>query len=128
MNLLDAIKKKMPSYYYYVPPCPRCASTATGRFVKHRNDTEDEWVFHEALRHGELVVSVEDIPEENAFCNECGFTWPEYVTGKWITYKKVIKEKEKRHTTELLQAEYERMKEEKKLHKKNILARFIGKI
>lgn len=58
--------------YTYVPPCPHCGSTVTGRFVNR--DYIDKYIIH-ALKRGELVQPAINITERNLYCETCGFEW-----------------------------------------------------
>lgn len=70
--------------YYYVPPCPRCGSRKTGRylritFMNHGKSVE------ESLRHGEIAREVSTVPYENCFCEDCDYEWHSRVLARMLT-------------------------------------------
>lgn len=132
--MLEKIKEKfkenvrMP--YYYVPECPICGSRMTGRYMRYLGDTSSEWQVNEALRNGELVDIVNEVPWKNCFCCQCDYEWHEDIKMKMKTLKEIGEEKKARGTINILN---NRMKEEK-IRRQNDhglfkgFRRFIGKI
>lgn len=66
----------MRQMYYYMPPCPRCKSEVTGRYLKTPFVKKDLMMI-ESLSNGEIIKFAKKIPEKNAFCCTCGFAWNE---------------------------------------------------
>lgn len=56
----------------------------------------------EALKHGELVAEKLIIPRKNAFCVECGFSWPCDIQMKFFSLTRIMEESEARGTYEIL--------------------------
>lgn len=93
------MKFKMKSFYYYVPPCPNCGSRITGRYVREpRNKENMLYTARESLAHGELIRFLPFVPRTNAYCEECGFEWPQRVDAKWISKERIAEEKRVRGT------------------------------
>lgn len=118
--------------YYYVPPCPSCNSRMTGRFVRLHREVETEWMIDEALRNGELIDPQPDLPHDNAFCVECGYTWMEDIPVKFLSLSQIAEEKAARHTSTILKGRYERHKEFRRQNRKSgiigMITRFVGKL
>lgn len=107
--------------YYYVPPCPRCQSRKTGRYVKNPVVKQDKgYIFEESLKNGEIVEETDIVPVENAFCCDCGYEWSCYIETIWLTPQEILKQKKARGI-EGLSEELENEKEKKE--KKNLLQR-----
>lgn len=111
-DITKKFKKLLRKPYYFVPPCPKCGSRATGRYV--RESSSSDWIIGEALRHGELVRPAKG-KENVAFCLECNYEWSEYIQMEWFTLEEIEEEKSARMTEPILQ-EYklEQRKERKK--------------
>ena len=77
--LKNIIKKP----YYYIPPCPCCNSNQTGHYVKELG-LDPSFTVRESLKNGELAIAVREIPYENVFCLECGFTWHQDIKIKML--------------------------------------------
>ncbi len=100
---LKKLLKKLPTIYYYVPPCPNCGSRRTGRFILQHCDTDTDWVVKESLKHGEIVGALPELPEkENCFCLECNHAWYYPVYASLRTRAFVEEEKKERKTPFLL--------------------------
>jgi hypothetical protein len=102
---MKSIKDIIRLPYYYVRPCPACESRVTGYLLKdtpYSNDRFKDQV--EALKHGEIVKVVPDVPEENCYCLECGFTWQERVPLKMMPMSRIDEEKKERQTAKILEA------------------------
>lgn len=121
--LKDIIKKP----YYYVPPCPYCGSYVTGRYVK-KYTYENGWVTMESLRNGEIVKEVYEIPNDNCFCEECGFEWPYPVTMKMMSLNQIKKEKLARQTGQSLDEQYSKQDKDFQKKKFKLLRKFIGRV
>ena len=67
--------------YYYVPPCPACGSRRTGRIMR-QPFLDAGYIKEQALKNGELLRFAKEEPINNAFCEECGRTWPTKIEGK----------------------------------------------
>ena len=99
MTFKDIIKKNIIKYpYNYVPPCPRCSSYKTGKFVKSHGEFNDEYAIQKSLEAGELIKVVKELPSNNCYCANCGATWSYDIPVLMISYKKLIDQKEKRGT------------------------------
>ncbi len=118
--------------YYYVPPCPKCKSLLTGRFIKVHRDIENEWAMKEALRNGELVKPVEEIPDDyDSICFECDHMFYGPVELKIVPMSRIRKEKQLRGTNEILGCINDYYKENAKEPKRGLakaVGKFIGKI
>lgn len=116
--------------YYYVPPCPNCDSNFTGRFVRNHRNTERDWIINEALRHGELVKPMNDMPVySNAFCLNCGNIWRANIKFILISADEMRKEKLKRGTAPILEERYEEIrKRDENSNVFGFIGKFIGKI
>lgn len=94
---------KLPTFrhiYYYVPPCPRCGSRKTGRYIR-APFTGSGFTKEESLKKGELIrFSVEE-PINNGFCVACGNEWPVRVKTKFLTYAQIQEEQIARDTKSL---------------------------
>lgn len=80
--------------YYRVPPCPKCGSMRTGRYVpKGPFDIwqKDSEIISEYLSHGQLV-RLGRRGRNNAFCADCGHVWTEYINLVFISEKEYEKE------------------------------------
>lgn len=123
---------RMP--YYYVPPCPKCKSVRTGRFVKFHSSVNDKYSSKMSLKNGELIQFTNRVdPEKQFFCLDCGCEWSEYSPIRWLTLEEIDKEKKKRSTDELLDNFIQNEEEEKAKPKKggvifNAFRGFIGHI
>lgn len=108
--------------YTYVPPCPRCGSVHTGRYISQAImmgsliDTEKQ-----ALKKGELV-RISGVPlsemEVNLFCDDCGVEWMGKTTTLWLDKKEIEEIKARENITE---DDFNRFKK----NKKSSLKRFI---
>lgn len=125
---------------YYVPPCPKCQSTLTGRFLYLTSINGVEKIVSQRLAHGELVRVIPGMCEssyENAFCEECGCEWHANIevrrltdeemararVEKGITKEKYISVKDIKKNTkkELKQKRKQRKKELREKRKKEKL-------
>ena len=122
-NICNRIIRKP---YYYIPPCPRCGSRMTGRYVVGNNTYDYEWMINESLRNGELISITDFEPENNAYCADCDYEWESPVQLKMLSIEQINEEKRERHTGEILRVRYEEIKEENK--NKGMIARVIGRI
>lgn len=116
IKIIEKIKTFIKVPYYYVPPCPCCHGFVTGRYVLSHNEKDDIWVTTEALKHGEIVEAVPEIPENNAFCLECDFEWKQKVKTSWFSLSQIRHEKMVRFTHEILrEKEEEAFREEEQM-------------
>ncbi len=95
-------RKIIKKPYYYVGECPYCGSAITGRYVKARRVTENEWIIDEGLKNGELIKTIPELLGANCFCLECGTNFSYPVHMKMVSLEEIKQEKIKRHTIELL--------------------------
>ena len=93
--LKNIIKKP----YYYIPPCPCCNSNQTGHYVKELG-LDPSFTVRESLKNGELAIAVREIPYENVFCLECGFTWHQDIKIKMLSLSQIEEQKQLRGTAE----------------------------
>lgn len=129
MKFIDKISDIIKKPYYYVPPCPRCQSKATGRYMKMSKwKNDNDWMVNECLKKGELVVLMPEIPEDNAFCLSCRFNWPQPIQMTWETNRFIKQQKEDRQTNVILkELREEAMAEDEKKRYKTI-RHFVGKL
>lgn len=120
-DIKHKIKSIIKKPYYFVPPCPVCNSAMTGRYVPMHRDNDIEWIINDSLKNGELVKPVNKISEQNCFCVVCQSEWYSDVHMELMSLDFIEKEKEKRHTAEILE---DRMSEEKK--SKGLIGLFIN--
>ena len=81
----------MKHIYYYIPPCPKCGSMHTGRYVKQPRRAEDaRYMMEQSLKHGELIRFTYIEPLNNAFCEDCGYEWPQPVRTMRMTRKEIM--------------------------------------
>ena len=69
---------KTSKRYHYVPPCPRCGSKKTGRFLFMMNTYNGvEKAISDCMANGELVKIRTSFQSqyENAYCEDCGCEW-----------------------------------------------------
>lgn len=133
---MKKIRKLLNEYvkkpYYYVPPCPRCGSHITGKFVRMRGTHDTDWMITEALRNGELIAPVPEILEDTAYCVECDHTWNAQISMQMLTQEEIQQQKVLRMTNQILAARYSQIKEEEKKKNRGFIigsfAKFIGKI
>ena len=92
----------MKHIYYYVPPCPRCNSKKTGRYLR-RSLSGTGYSREASLRHGELVRFASDVPYDNCFCESCGNEWHQYIPMSFFTKDEIMEEKRARGTEPLYQ-------------------------
>lgn len=87
----------MLHFYYYVPPCPKCGSRRTGRYIK-RPITDSGFIKEKSLKMGELVRFAPSEPIKNAFCEDCGYEWgTRIITMLWPSVR-IQKEIDERGT------------------------------
>jgi len=87
--------------YYYIPPCPKCGSRRTGRYIKETRGSQ--YIEEESLRHGEIVRFAMSEPVKNAFCVDCDYTWGCTPQLKFWTTDRIQEEIEARTTEEAYQ-------------------------
>ena len=116
------IKIKVP--YVYIPPCPRCDSPATGRYMKMPSVNRD-YVMIDSLKRGEVIVFKPAEPIENAFCLDCGHEWAERIRTSWITRAEREEQCLLRGTAEML-AGYVEEKQIDLTHKHNPVRGIFG--
>lgn len=127
-DFFQRLRDRIPTSYYYVPPCPVCGSRMTGRFIKQHNDVDTQFAIKESLRHGELVSPVSEIPEKNLFCVECGHTWSGPVPMRFISHAEMMEEREARNTDAILQQELDEEKEDDKSRSRGLFSSYVGKL
>lgn len=93
------LKKLIKKPYYYVPACPCCNSFATGYYVKE-NSIDPSFNEREGLKNGELLIAVKEVPNENAFCLDCGFSWHQVLKAKFLSLAEIEEQKQLRKTAE----------------------------
>ena len=117
-------------FYYDVPPCIRCGSYITCRYIKLHGDNDVEWQIDESLRHGELVQALDELPEQNCFCAECGCEWIGDVKLRFISKAELQEEKKQRHTIEIMTERIAQEREDRKNDHTMFksIRRYIGKL
>lgn len=128
--VLRKMLSKIKHPYYYVPQCPVCGSRITGRLVKDHRNTDIEWVIQTALKHGELVRPMPELPPyADAFCAVCQNEWFAGVHLHWMTAEEIQQEKKIRGTTYMLarmrQEEIDKNRTRKKTPVVDDLKKFI---
>ena len=90
----------MIHFYYYVPPCPRCKSRKTGRYIR-KPYTAVNYTMVQSMKMGELIRFASSEPVNNAFCLNCGNEWPAKIELKLWPYSKIHEEQMARGTYDL---------------------------
>ena len=83
--------------YYFVPPCPKCGSRKTGRYIRSPL-TGEGYTKEASLKNGELVRFSFEVPVNNGYCMSCGYEWPVRVETKLWSYTKIREEQIARGT------------------------------
>lgn len=120
--------------YHYVPPCPRCNSQKTGRFIYMATTNNIDKIISSRMLKGELVKIIPGITEsqyENAYCEECGCEWHANIDILLLDQENISKEMSKRGITkekykniaDIKKNTKKRLKEERKQRKKEIKER-----
>ncbi len=101
--------------YKYIPPCPKCGSPCTGRYVKEPiSESDIEYVELKSYQYGEIVRFARREPEKNAFCVDCGYKWTYSATTRYLTKEEIEEQIDLRGT----EPAYRQLKEE--ISQKNI--------
>ena len=101
----------MKHFYYDVPPCPKCGSYRTGRYIRYPRTKENaEYMIEQSLKHGEIIRFLEKEPIKNAFCEDCGHRWSWSVKVNLVSQEYILKQIEKRK----LQEDINQLEKEKK--------------
>ena len=87
----------MRHFYYYVPPCPKCGSRKTGRYMR-MPFTGSGYTKEDSLKNGEWVRFAKEEPINNCFCMTCGMQWPGKVRLKWWPFERIQEEIKARET------------------------------
>lgn len=109
-----------------VPPCPRCTSTKTGRYIFVMNNASDiEKLIASYMKKGELIKPIlgfHNSEHPNLYCEDCGAEWYDEVFPKYVTDKEL---EEIKIAKGISKTSYENMKnfknivaQEKKMKKK----------
>ncbi len=134
MRVKDLFSKiKRP--YCYVPNCPVCGSYKTAKIIKSYSLYENDWAMKEALKNGELLAFMEEVPSNaNAFCFDCNNKWDAVIETKLLTGDEIEEQKALRGTTDLYNAHAsnlkikEKEKEDKRGFFTNSVCKYIGHI
>ena len=118
----DHIKKP----YYYVPPCPDCGSSVTGRFIIGAENNTNEWILHESLRNGEMATIIPVALSGNCFCVDCDVIFKAKIEQKMLSLSEIERQKRLRRTNEMY-VSLKRIEKEKQRHR-NFISRSIGKL
>ena len=93
MSILEIIFNK--TRYHRVPPCPRCESKKTGRFIYVANTRNGvEKIIGDCMARGELVrviPGLETTQYENAYCENCGVEWHANIETFWLPKEAIAK-------------------------------------
>ena len=119
--------------YHYVPPCPRCNSQKTGRFIYMATTNNIDKIISSRMLKGELVKIIPGITEsqyENAYCEECGCEWHANIENLWLNQEQILKERCDRGITkeryknvkEIKMTAKQKLKEERKKRKAELKA------
>jgi hypothetical protein len=87
--------------YHYVPPCPRCGSLRTGRFITGSYDSISEV---RALKKGELIQSKYTQDSFTCFCDDCGISFPGQIKIMLLSSAELQEQKKLRCITEDLES------------------------
>ena len=120
---------KLPvNSYYNIPPCPKCGSRRTGRYIREPSipliegrDSRD-YTIKECLLHGELVRLAPHVPLNNAYCEDCGYEWKQDVRVSIVPRSRIDEEIEARGTMKA----YNKYREENPKRKKTIFGKIFG--
>ena len=131
-KFLNFFKKLNPAKfvfktYYYVPPCPKCKSYLTGRFMRELSSSYDtNWRMETALKNGEIIAAKSN-SKYNCFCLLCGNEWNDEIKFKLLSLKEIAEQRELRKTPTLY-SNYKKAQEETfdSKKKKSRLERFMG--
>lgn len=85
----------MKHFYYYVPPCPKCKSLKTGRYLKMPIANARQ-IQESALKAGELIRFSRRVPADNAFCIACGNEFPARIETRRLTRDEMQQESKNR--------------------------------
>lgn len=100
---------KMRYPYKYIPPCPKCGSRCTGRYIKEPiTESDMEYIELQSLKHGEIIRFTPKEPDDNAFCVDCGFRWGVTARTVYLTREELDAEIDARGT----EGAYKEIKEE----------------
>lgn len=95
---------------------------------------DNDWAYMKSLKNGEIVEPIMEVPEDNAFCCTCGFSWPAQINMEMVSIDAIKRERRERGTAVLLQEEYKKQQDIEKQkdarHGKivNSFRKFIGKL
>ena len=97
--------------YHFVPPCPRCNSYRTGRFVLIDSERESSLFMFNALLKGELVETIlgRDVSllEHNIYCKDCGAEYFGNVDVIYLTDEEIKQQQTLRGITEELICDFD---------------------
>ena len=85
-----------------MPPCPKCGSEITGRYVQ-KPIVKNDYMVLESFKNGEIIETKKRVPKKNAFCKECGFEWTEEARLVLIDEDEKDAEISRRKTEKLMQ-------------------------
>ena len=89
--------------YHYVPPCPRCGSLKTGRYICLADTYSGiERIIGRNYQKGELTKIIhgfDNYEMPNLYCEECGIEWRGRVEELPLTNSRIIEESKKRGIT-----------------------------
>lgn len=113
-------------FYYYVPPCPACKSSMTGKFMRElSSEYENEWRLKTCLKNGEIIAA-KTSSESNCFCLNCGNEWNDIISLKlWSKYK-IAKQKELRKTDIMLENLINEEESRVKSKKQSMFSKYMG--
>jgi hypothetical protein len=132
MSILEIIFNK--THYHKVPPCPRCGSKKTGRFLYVSSiQGGTEKIVSNCMARGELVSIMPGLDAtkyENAYCEDCGIEWHANIETLWLNQEQILKERCDRGITkeryknvkEIKMTAKQKLKEERKKRKAELKA------
>lgn len=76
-----------------VPPCPKCGSCRTGRYVYYRGRFPER-LCAQYMKKGELIRTSSGLNMPRCFCDDCGLEWYGETKTKLLSGKQIRERKE----------------------------------
>ena len=115
LGFINKVQNIRLHWYKYVPECPECGSSCTGRYVKMpQSEADRDYMERETLKYGEIIRFIPKVPERNLFCVECGCKWHGVPETRRYSRKQIEEEIEKRGTYEAYIEVIEEQEEKKR--------------
>ncbi len=100
----------MRHIYYFIPPCPKCGSRRTGRYMRKPYMSAGS-IRKMNLNAGELVRFEQEVPDRNLYCADCGHTWRGTAQFKFWPKDKIREEADVRGTEKIYEKYVKREQE-----------------